>query len=525
MKKFIKSDDEKEGIELTEDKLDEINKASDLTGDDKMTKDDVVDAVQAIDNIADTILADEKDVLTPDELVKKVEEIASVDKDKDDEKDVDIPDEMVGSAVKIMVQEVPDGEEKECHNGEYLKDMTIDNVPSIVYDSDDMDEPSVSDAGVSDKDDGVLVIGSSASKKATYKNGYYTIVSTKCKKYIKQAYNKVQKLTSGKAMTKSLWALTSAIAVDLEKKAQIKSGNMKKLMSAYKKGVLKFQIESAKSCSQSKHLVRIVNNKKGEIKSAYANIVECLDSESMDNMNQLSDMLWGEGKKTFDEYILKNPERCDALFELLDETFEHQDVDGNDCATLSIITLNDLLWFDKETLVEYNVLPHEVIESLKKTIKSDAAIDPDGTTKVTPEKTEGTEVGFKDIKKVAPEELEDQKTNPEGAKPQTEQITKVEGDEEVTSSMRLWASMYCRRNRLDQSLARKIASAVAVYTRENKGRIESSMSKALRDDYAAKERERLFQSSSKAEKEAMVAEKQQIVSNVNTMSSLMARMF
>jgi len=518
MKKFIKSDDEKEGIELTEDKLDEINKASDLTGDDKMTKDDVVDAVQAIDNIADTILADEKDVLTPDELVKKVEEIASVDEDKDDEKDVDIPDEMVGSAVKIMVQEVPDGEEKECHNGECLKDMTIDNVPSIVYDSDDMDEPSVLDVGASDKDDDVLVIGSSASKKATYKNGYYTIVSTKCKKYIKQAYNKVQKLTSGKAMTKSLWALTSAIAVNLEKKAQIKSGNMKKLMSAYKKGVLKFQIESARMTAAD------ITNKAGvNYDFDKADRIEgwMKDMKSYD----------GNGKPTVDEN--DGAELADKAKKLFSAKSCSQSSDEN------AKKMEEIEWNVKHGKMDegeafkaleahgYNADEAGKLskEWTEKAIKSDAAIDPDGTTKVAPEKTEGTEVGFKEVKKVTPEELDDQKTNLEGAKPQTEQITKVEGDEEVTSSMKLWASMYCRRNHLDQSLARKIASAVAVYTRENKGRIESSMSKALRDDYAAKERERLFQSSSKAEKEAMVAEKQQIVSNVNTMSSLMARMF
>lgn len=659
---------EDEGLELTDEKLDEINDVAELGGDD-MTKEEVLEFVQVIDDIADQVLNETggDDPMDSDALVEKVEALVGDDGHEEELEEAEFAEGEfpVESSVKVMVQ----ADSEPSLESPTIREEVIDDVPSVVYDG-SFGDIDIEDEGTPDSDD-VLVLGSSASRNSKWNRGYVKVNSTRNRKYIRQALAKVRRLTSGK-MNKAHWALVSVLAQGLERKAQRRVACLKGLMNAYRKGIFSFKMNSAKSCSQSgdenqkkmaeirwnvkhgkmdegaaykalmehgydekeaaklsrqwaeaslsqsrrrrpvkshgnPHRVRIINRRRGALKSAYANIVDCMNSENFGDMDDLSKMLWGEGKTTFDKYIRSDPERCNALFEQLDMAFEHQDIDGDDCATLSITTLNDLLWFDKELLVENGVLPEEVLASYRrKPVKSSGELDPEGVTKVTPESVEGAENGYKEIKKVSGnDELENQSRNIEGTAPKTQKAVEVEGDMAVTSSMRHWSASYCHRNRLNSAMSRKIASALAAYTRGSSKLLKSSLTEDQRTivyimergsdfvstvvsqiqtiieeqatawieggnegfsetdvqyilgmivqnelseiygepegiysskdvkaieakvkaEYARQERERLFQSSSRVQKEAAQTEKVQIASNVSTMSNLMARMF
>lgn len=213
--KYIKSADEDQ-FELDEEAINEISNAEEFA-DVEITNEDIMDAVEAIDALADAVIekADGEDKkVDADELLDAVRDMiddAHDEEVEEIEEEEEIPEEITNSVVRVMVSEegAVDVEQKP----DEVYDSEVDGIECTVFDT--CDDLGVGDDFEETADpekvgDDVLVIGNSASKN--FKKGYMRVKSSAGKKAWSAAYKKVKKLVGSSKLTAAHWVIVSALA-------------------------------------------------------------------------------------------------------------------------------------------------------------------------------------------------------------------------------------------------------------------------------------------------------------------------
>ena len=211
-KKFIKSEAEDQ-FELDEKLVDDIAN-SDEFKDVEVSNEDVMDALQAIDALADAVIekADvEEKELDADALLDEVQQLIEETHEDEGEEELEeeevLPEELANSAVRVMVSE--DGAVELEQTPDEVYDDEIDGLECTVYDTCALPPVDVEETGES-ADDDVLVIGNSKAK--SFKKGFMKIASSANKKAWSAAYKKVKKMIKNAKMTAAHWAIVSALA-------------------------------------------------------------------------------------------------------------------------------------------------------------------------------------------------------------------------------------------------------------------------------------------------------------------------
>jgi len=216
-RKLVKSDAEQ--FEIDEKLIDELSNADEFK-DVELTADDVMDAIQAIDALADAVIekADEEEKkLDADMLLDEIRDM--IDENHDEEEEIkeeeELPEELTNAAVRVMVSE--DGAIELEQTPDEVYDSEIDGLECTVYDTTDIPAMEIEDTGTSDD---LLVIGNSKSK--SFKKGFLKISSSVSKKAWSSAYKKVKKMIGSSKLTAAHWAIVSAIAKKEEEKDKLK---------------------------------------------------------------------------------------------------------------------------------------------------------------------------------------------------------------------------------------------------------------------------------------------------------------
>ena len=244
MKKLIKSE-AGDKFEIDEELINEVSN-SDEFKDVEITPEDVMDAIQAIDALADAVIdkADgEEKKIDADELLDQVRDMIDETHEDDTEleEEEELPAEITNSVIRVAVSD--DNEitvEKDAPDEIY--DSENDGETCTVFDT-NCDIPiDVEDTGNPEGDD-LLIIGNSASK--SYKKGYLKVTSSATKKAWSSAYKKVRKMIGNAKMTAAHWAIVSARAKkeeeDDKKKKKLECALLRKIRSnkEMKKNLLK----------------------------------------------------------------------------------------------------------------------------------------------------------------------------------------------------------------------------------------------------------------------------------------------
>lgn len=214
-RKIIKSEAEDQ-FELDEQTIDEVSNAEEFA-DVEVTEEDIVEAVQAIEALADAVIekanVEEKEI-DADALLDEVRDM--IDETHEEEpaeeefpEEEELPEELVNSAVRVMVSE--DGAvELESTPDEVYND-TIDDMECTVFDTCDVPALDVADtAAPEETEDDVLVIGN--SKSGNYKKGFVVLKSSANKKAWSAAFKKVKKMVGSSKLTPAHWVIVSALA-------------------------------------------------------------------------------------------------------------------------------------------------------------------------------------------------------------------------------------------------------------------------------------------------------------------------
>lgn len=233
MKKLIKSE-AGDKFEIDEELINEVSN-SDEFKDVEITPEDVMDAIQAIDALADAVIdkADgEEKKIDADELLDQVRDMIDETHEDDTEleKEEELPAEITNSVIRVAVSD--DNEIAIEKAPDEIYDSDIDGETCTVFDT-DCDIPiDVEDTGNPDGDD-LLIIGNSASN--SYKKGYLKVTSSATKKAWSSAYKKVRKMIGNAKMTAAHWAIVSALAKkeeeDDKKKKKLECALLKKIRS------------------------------------------------------------------------------------------------------------------------------------------------------------------------------------------------------------------------------------------------------------------------------------------------------
>ena len=215
-KRIIKSAEEAENqFELDEQAIDEISNAEEFA-DVEVSNEDVMDAVQAIGAIADTVIekadAEEKSV-DADALLDEIRDLIDDSHEDIEEEEVEeeeeLPEELMNSAVRVMISE--DGEVELESTPDEVYDSSFDDMPCTVFDTcEDVPLDVEETAPAENTEEDVLVIGNSAAK--TFKKGYVVLKSSTNKKAWSAAYKKVKKMVGSSKLKAAHWAIVSALA-------------------------------------------------------------------------------------------------------------------------------------------------------------------------------------------------------------------------------------------------------------------------------------------------------------------------
>lgn len=207
--KFIKSEAEDQ-FEVDEKLVDEIAN-SDEFKDVEVTNEDVIDALQAIDVLADAVIekadVEEKEI-DADALLDQVQELIEETHEEEElEEEEVLPEELANSAVRVMVSE--DGAVELEQTPDEVYEDEIDGLECTVYDTCALPPVEVEEVGEG-ADDDILVIGNSKAK--SFKKGFMKIASSANKKAWSAAYKKVKTMIKNAKMTAAHWAIVSALA-------------------------------------------------------------------------------------------------------------------------------------------------------------------------------------------------------------------------------------------------------------------------------------------------------------------------
>ena len=230
-KRLIKSADEldeqndENQFELDESIVDEVSNAEEFA-DVEITNEDIMDAVEAIDALADAVIekadAEEKEI-DADELLDQVRDMIDDSHEEEPEEEeieeAELPEEIESSVVRVMVSE--DGAIDLEQKPDEIYDQDVDGLECTVFDTVD-DYPMELDeaAPTEEVEDDTLIIGNSASKN--FKKGYITIKSSANKKAWSAAYKKVKKMVGSSKLTAAHWAIVAALAKKEEENDKLK---------------------------------------------------------------------------------------------------------------------------------------------------------------------------------------------------------------------------------------------------------------------------------------------------------------
>ena len=236
MAKFLKSAEENENqFELDEQAINEISNAEEFA-DVEITHEDIMDAVQAIDAVADAVIekadAEEKEV-DADAVLEQVTDVIENTHDDDVEisEEEELPEEITNSVVRVMVSE--DGAVELEQSPDEIHDETVDGLDCTVFDTCDVPEIDVEETGDPEKaEDDVLIIGN--SKSAKFKKGFVTIKSNANKKCWSAAFKKVKSMIGNAKMTAAHWAIVSALAKKEESEVALKNSIQSKVLAYIK---------------------------------------------------------------------------------------------------------------------------------------------------------------------------------------------------------------------------------------------------------------------------------------------------
>lgn len=235
--KFIKSEAEDQ-FQIDEKLVDEIANADEFK-DVEITPEDVIEAMQAIDALADAVIekadAEEKKI-DADELLDEVRDL--IDETHEDAKELEeeeeLPEEFLNSSVRVMVSD--DGTEIEVEDKpDEVYDSNVDDLECTVYDTCALPPVEVEEEGTASEntEDDLLVIGNSKTNK--YKKGFVTLKSSANKKAWSAAFKKVKKMIGNAKMTAAHWVIVSALAKKEEEddklKKKIECALLKKIRS------------------------------------------------------------------------------------------------------------------------------------------------------------------------------------------------------------------------------------------------------------------------------------------------------
>jgi len=212
-------------FELDESIVDEVSNAEEFA-DVEITNEDIMDAVEAIDALADAVIekadAEEKEI-DADELLDQVRDMIDESHEEEPEgeefEEAELPEEIESSVVRVMVSE--DGAIDLEQKPDEIYDQDVDGLECTVFDTVD-DYPMELDeaAPTEEVEDDTLIIGNSASKN--FKKGYITIKSSANKKAWNAAYKKVKKMVGSSKLTAAHWAIVSALAKKEEENDKLK---------------------------------------------------------------------------------------------------------------------------------------------------------------------------------------------------------------------------------------------------------------------------------------------------------------
>ncbi len=227
--KFIKSaegnDENEDQFEIDETIVDEVSNAEEFADVD-ISNEDIMDAVEAINALADSVIEKanvEEKKIDADELLDEVRDLIDSDSESAEEEfleEEELPEELTNSAVRVMVSE--DGAVELEQTPDEVYDSDIDDVACTVFDTCDEYPVDVEDTAIPENtEDDVLVIGNSKAK--SFKKGYVVLKSSANKKCWSAAVKKVKKMIGSKAkMTAAHWAIVSAIAKKEEDDEKLK---------------------------------------------------------------------------------------------------------------------------------------------------------------------------------------------------------------------------------------------------------------------------------------------------------------
>ena len=224
MKKKLLVSAEEDQFEVDESIIDEVSNAEEFA-DVEVTEDDIVDAVQAIEALADAVIekanVEEKEIDADallDEVRDMIDETHEEEPEEDDfSEEEELPEELVNSAVRVMVSE--EGAVEVEQSPDEVYDDTLDGLECTVFDTCDDVPLDVEDDAPNAGDD-VLVIGNSKSNK--YKKGFVVLKSSANKKAWSAAYKKVKKMVGSSKLTPAHWVIVSALAKKEEEKDKLK---------------------------------------------------------------------------------------------------------------------------------------------------------------------------------------------------------------------------------------------------------------------------------------------------------------
>ena len=215
-KKVIKSANE-DLFELDEQAINEISNAEEFA-DVEITNEDIMDAIQAIDAVADAVIekadAEEKEV-DADAVLEQVTEILEklVEDEQPTEEEIteaEIPEEIANSVVRVMVSE--DGEVEVEQKPDEIYEAEVDGLNTTVFDTtEECPVENLEDTADAEKvEDDVLIIGNSAAK--SFRKGYMTVKSSTNKKAWSNAFKKVKKMVGSSKLKAAHWVIVSALA-------------------------------------------------------------------------------------------------------------------------------------------------------------------------------------------------------------------------------------------------------------------------------------------------------------------------
>ena len=221
----IDNQNDENQFELDESIVDEVSNAEEFA-DVEITNEDIMDAVEAIDALADAVIekadAEEKEI-DADELLDQVRDMIDESHEEEPEEEefeeAELPEEIESSVVRVMVSE--DGAIDLEQKPDEIYDQDVDGLECTVFDTVD-DYPMELDeaAPTEEVEDNTLIIGNSASKN--FKKGYITIKSSANKKAWNAAYKKVKKMVGSSKLTAAHWAIVSALAKKEEENDKLK---------------------------------------------------------------------------------------------------------------------------------------------------------------------------------------------------------------------------------------------------------------------------------------------------------------